>query len=76
MLLRYQRQRETLHFSEEDLSRFKNLDKPSYDSAVGLVTLQNLRTLHLDGVRLSESFYRGLATGGVHAQVGHNVSLD
>ena len=60
---------ETLHFTDEDYSRIKNFDQPSYGSAVGLITLRNLRSLHLDGVRLSESFYRGLVVGAIHAQV-------
>ena len=47
----------------------KNSDMSSYVSAVGICTLNNLHSLELDGVRLDEWFYRGMATASSHSKV-------
>ena len=53
----------------QEISRAKSQDKSSYESAVGLVTLPNLRFLNMDGVRLAESLYRGIVIGARFSQV-------
>ena len=44
-------------------------DKLCHNFALGLWTLPNLRCVELDGVRLSESFFAGMATGAPYSQV-------
>ena len=47
----------------------KHFDKSAFHSAVGLATLPNLRSLEVGGIRLSESFYKGIVVTAEHSQV-------
>ena len=53
----------------EDYRRTRDFNQSSHDSAVGLVTLPSLRSLDIDGVRLDQSFYRGMLLVGHESQV-------
>ena len=54
---------------DQGANRIKDVNTQSYEAAAGLVTLPNLSTLDIDGVRLDESFYRGMASGASGSKV-------
>ena len=58
-----------LNLDEREFRRMKHFDKSAFHSAVGLATLPNLRSLEVGGIRLSESFYKGIVVTAEHSQV-------
>ena len=53
----------------EDSKRIKNFDEISHNFAVGIATMPNLRLLELDGLRIDESFFRGVTAVSAHCPV-------
>ena len=52
-----------------DVGVLEKLDQSSYDAAVGLFTLPELRSLRLKRVQLDASFYAGMANVAPYSHV-------
>ena len=54
---------------KEAIGGKNNTHDPPHDSAVGLFTLPNLRSLALWLVEFDDAFYEGMVTAAPHSQV-------